>query len=100
MVTLEHPSVLRMDSVCNGTWWRDVAVNAFIASGGKEWESAAHAVADQYAEKLGKACRMNSIVVPVYRRAQRQPVYHLIFLTRASHGVWEFGDAIAKAREV
>jgi three-Cys-motif partner protein len=95
---LDLGGVAAADIVCGGEWWRDVALNMHLASGGKDWESAAEAVALEYARRLSGG-RMSSVVAPVRRQPHHQPVYHLIFLTADSHGLWVFGNAAAVARE-
>ncbi|HET8681339.1 MAG TPA: hypothetical protein VFM54_05640 [Micromonosporaceae bacterium] len=37
--------------------------------------------------------------VPVRRRVRNQPIYHLVFLSRRTHGIWVFADAVANARQ-
>lgn len=91
--------VASADKVCGGDWWRDVALNAHLASGGTDWEAAAEAVAVEYAKRLGHVTNMGWVVAPVRRQAHHQPVYHLIFLTHDPHGHWVFGHAAAVARE-
>ncbi len=87
------------DKVCGGEWWRDVALEAHEASGGQNWESAADAVAVEYAKRLTNGTPYGSVVTPVRRRVHHQPVYYLIFLTSQHHGFWVFGVSAAKARE-
>ncbi|KYG51233.1 hypothetical protein AWI43_32415 [Streptomyces sp. WAC04657] len=36
--------------------------------------------------------------VPVSHSPSKRPVYRLVFATRRSHGLWVFGDAVARAR--
>lgn len=96
---LDLGGVATADAVCGGDWWRDLALTTHLASGGRTWESAAEAVALEYARRLGTATSMKPVVAPVRRKAHHQPVYHLIFLTRDPHGHWVFGHAAAVARE-
>lgn len=96
---LDLGGVAQVDKVCGGDWWRDVALNAHQASGGQSWESAADAVALEYARRLTKGTPYGSVVAPVRRQMHHQPVYYLIFLTAQSHGFWVFGVSAAKARE-
>lgn len=91
--------VAQADKVCGGDWWRDVALNAHKASGGGNWESAADAVASEYARRLTANTGYGFVVAPVRRKTHHQPVYYLIFLTQNAHGFWVFGVAAAKARE-
>ena len=94
----DHPSVDLLNSMCGGPWWQKVALEAHKASRDGTWESAAEAVVTEYAHRIGKAANMKNIVVPVRRQAHHQPVYHLVFFTRAEHGLWVFGNALAPAR--
>lgn len=95
---LDLGGVASADSMCGGEWWRDVALNEHLASGGIDWESAAEAVAVEYARRLSGG-RMSWVVAPVRRQPHHQPVYHLIFLTADVHGLWVFGNAASVARE-
>lgn len=91
--------VKRLDKVCGGDWWRDVAVRAHLSAGGKDWEAAANAVATGYGTRLGRAVGMSSSVTPVLGQIGRQPIYHLVFLTHGPQGLWVMGDALAAAHE-
>ncbi|WP_157009133.1 three-Cys-motif partner protein TcmP [Agromyces laixinhei] len=91
--------VAQADRVCGGDWWRNVALRAYEASGGQNWESAADAVAVEYARRLTDGTPYGSVVAPVRRQVHHQPVYYLIFLTSQPHGFWVFGVSAAKARE-
>jgi len=95
---LDLGGVAAADIMCGGEWWRDVALNEHVASGGKDWESAAEVVAVEYARRLSGG-RLNWAVAPVRRQPHHQPVYHLIFLTADPHGLWVFGNAASVARE-
>lgn len=37
--------------------------------------------------------------VPVARKPGQKAAYHLVFGTRSEHGLWFFGDAVARARD-
>ena len=91
--------VRRLDLVCGDTWWRQIALDAFHASGDQDWETAANAVAIEYAQRLARVANMQWAVAPVYRRSHHQPVYHLVFLTHDPHGLWVMGDALAVAHQ-
>jgi len=95
---VDHPAVHKLNSVCGGTWWQQLALDTYIASGQKNWEEAANAVSREYARRVGLATSRCSANVPVRRREHHQPIYHLIYLTPKPHGLWVMGDAIAKAR--
>jgi len=96
---LHADGVKRMDLVCGGEWWQDVALTAHVQSGGFDWEAATHSVALEYARRLGAAAGMQSAVAPVFGQLGRQPIYHLVFLTHGAHGLWVMGDALAVAHE-
>lgn len=91
--------VAKADAVCGGQWWRDVALQAYQGSGDQSWESAADAVAHEYARRVAAGTKYGGVVAPVRRQIHHQPVYYLIFLTQDPHGYWVFGVAAAKARE-
>lgn len=96
---LDLGGVAKADAVCGGQWWRDVALQSHLASGGQDWESAAKDVAIKYAKRLTNGTRYGYAVAPVRRQTHHQPVYYLIFVSLDPHGFWMFGDAGAKARE-
>ena len=95
----DHPSITILDTMCGGQWWQQVALDAHKSAVDGTWESAAEAVVTEYARKISEAVAMRAVVVPVRRQMHHQPVYHLVFLTRAEHGLWVFGDALASARQ-
>jgi three-Cys-motif partner protein len=96
---LDLGGVAKADAVCGGKWWRNVALQANDACNGRDWESAAEAVAIEYAKRLTDGTGYGFVVAPVRRQVHHQPVYYLIFLTHDPHGLWVFGVAAAKARE-
>jgi hypothetical protein len=65
---------------------------------GDNYESIVLAVAEQYAKELGAATRMHATAIPVRKKLENQPIYHLIFLTRHSEGLWSFADSLGAAR--
>lgn len=94
----DHPAALKQDIACGGRWWREVARGAFEDSGGLNWEASANAVAEGYLQRLHDSLGMSCTLFPIRKRSQFQPDYHLIFLTHSAVGLWEFGDAVARAR--
>jgi three-Cys-motif partner protein len=94
----DHPVIARLNTMCGGEWWQQIALDAYTTSVDGTWERAAEAVVNEYARRISEAAAMKAVVVPVRRRVHHQPVYHLVFLTRAEHGLWLFGDALALAR--
>jgi three-Cys-motif partner protein len=91
--------IARMDTTCGGEWWRATAMGAYRSSARGNFEPAAEAVVNGYAERLARSGGMLRVTVPVRRRLHHQPVYHLVFLTRSQYGLWVFADALGKARQ-
>jgi three-Cys-motif partner protein len=96
---LDHPIISLMDETCGGAWWRDTALAALGRPTTRNFEPAAAAVAQEYAQRLARAGSMLQVTVPVRRRMHHQPIYHLVFLTRSQYGLWVFADALGKARQ-
>ncbi|MGC5543671.1 three-Cys-motif partner protein TcmP [Streptomyces griseus] len=86
-------SLERFDETCGGRWWRE------YFSGDLPRQQAAEAVAEEYKQRLGKQTDMFVQSVPVSHSPHKEPVYHLVFGTRSTHGLWVFGDAAARARD-
>lgn len=87
----QETSLLRFDEVCGGPWWRAY----FEAQPVGEPDEL---VADEYARRLGHATGMSVVTVPVKRAPHhKKPIYLLVFATRSQHGLWSFGDAVARA---
>ena len=95
----DHPGVRLMDETCGGQWWRQTALTARRDSARGTFEPVAAAVAEGYAMRLARAGSMMHVTVPVRRRLHHQPIYHLVFMTRSTYGLWVFADAIGKARK-
>jgi three-Cys-motif partner protein len=96
---LDLGGVASADNVCGGDWWRDVALQAHLQTRDGSWETAAQAVALEYARRLTRGTKFGYVIAPVRRRQHHQPIYYLIFLTTDVHGLWVFGASAAKARE-
>jgi three-Cys-motif partner protein len=96
---LDLGGVASADKVCGGEWWREVALQEHLRTIDGSWESAAQAVAVEYAHRLTDGTNFDYAIAPVRRKQHHQPVYFLIFLTGDAHGFWVFGAAAAKARE-
>jgi three-Cys-motif partner protein len=94
-----HPIIALMDETCGGAWWRDTALAALSRPTTRNFEPVAAAVAEEYAQRLAGAGAMHQVTVPVRRRMHHQPIYHLVFLTRSTYGLWVFADALGKARQ-
>jgi hypothetical protein len=54
---------------------------------------------DDFATKLSRDSSLTMVSVPVRRAPNHKPLYHLIFGTRSNHGVWVFGDSVARATQ-
>lgn len=88
-----------MDAMVGGDWWRQVALQVHASTPDGSWGPAADAIADKYAQLLGKPARMGGASIPVRRRPGHQPTYHLVYLTRSNEGLWVMADAVARARQ-
>jgi len=97
---LDLGGVAALDTVCGGTWWRDVAMDALIESGGVGFEAPANAVSHEYARRLAESTGMRFSVSAVRRNIHLQPVYHLVFLTPNETGLWVMNNAAAVARQL
>ncbi|AVI00087.1 hypothetical protein C5L38_34000 (plasmid) [Streptomyces sp. WAC00288] len=95
----DEKSLHRFDEVCGGNWWREYFADA-VASRDKTGAAAdaIEAVAAEYAARLADRTGMLVQSVPVSHSPSKRPVYRLVFATRRSHGLWVFGDAVARAR--
>jgi three-Cys-motif partner protein len=96
---LDDPIIAKMDITCGGQWWRDMALQALRRSTTGNFEQVATAIAEEYAQRLARAGSMMAVTVPVGRRINRQPIFHLVFMTRSEYGLWVFADALARARQ-
>lgn len=88
-----------MDRMVGGDWWRHVALDAHTETPDGTWGHAADAVATGYLQRLATAAGMGGVLVPVRRKPENQPTYHLAYLTRSNHGHWVMADALARARQ-
>lgn len=96
---IDTAGVETMDRMVGGDWWRRVALDAHAKTPRGTWGEAADAVATGYMERLSRAAGMGGVLVPVRRKPENQPTYHLVYLTRSSHGHWVMADALARARQ-
>ncbi len=82
-------SLLRVDAVCGGDWWRDAWLNEL-----PDKDAAEAAVVAGYAEELRKRIGgAGTWTVDVRRRADLKPIYYLIFATRHIDGMLAFGES-------
>ncbi|MGW1734263.1 three-Cys-motif partner protein TcmP [Streptomyces sp. NPDC001999] len=84
----------RFDEACGGRWWREYFQPDEPAEADVD-----EVVAAQYAQRLREKTGMFVQSVPVARKPGQKAVYHLVFGTRSEHGLWFFGDAVARARD-
>ena len=78
--------VRSLDEAMGGSWWQ------------QELQiSGADAVADEFARRLSRECRMTVQWMPVRRALSNKPLYYLVFGTRSMHGIYEMSDAAALA---
>lgn len=64
---LEERIIPRMDTTCGGGWWRKTALDTLHSPQGKNFEAAAHAVAEEYGQRIAKDTSMKPVVIPVAR---------------------------------
>ena len=83
----------RLDEALGGDWWR-----GYFSAGGVT-DEAVEAVVSRFVEQLADDSDMDIVSVPVRRAPRHKPLYHLVFGTRAQHGLWAFGDSTAQATE-
>ncbi|SNR39802.1 three-Cys-motif partner protein TcmP [Blastococcus mobilis] len=94
-ITASQPNeatLKRMDTTVGGPWWRE-------GFAGGVTDAAVEAVVAGFSERLSTATGMDLVPVPVRRAPTHKPVYDLIFGTRAPHGLWVFGDAVARSTQ-
>lgn len=84
----------RFDEACGGRWWRE-----YFRPGEPVAADVDEIVAARYAQRLREQTGMFVQSVPVARKPGHKAVYHLVFGTRSAHGLWFFGDAVARARD-
>ncbi|WP_369212447.1 three-Cys-motif partner protein TcmP [Streptomyces flavofungini] len=82
-----------LDTACGGDWWR----HEHQAS--QDNREAVRRIAREFAKRVGNAVGAYSWAIPVHNRAENQPVYYLIFISRHKGAVWLFGEALSIAQE-
>ena len=87
----EEVTLMRMDDVCGGNWWRAAYTSERRNANGVA------AVVDGYRRRLCGATGSKDWTVPVRNRAHQEPRYFLVFLTRHPDGLWEFGENVSRA---
>jgi three-Cys-motif partner protein len=85
-------SMVRLDEALGGDWWRPEFTGGVT-------EDAVAAVVARFVQVLSDDSDMHIVPVPVRRAPRQQPLYHLVFGTRAQHGLWAFSDSTAQATE-
>lgn len=82
----------RMDNTVGGRWWREHFIDGVN-------DAAVEAVVTGFSARMSAATGMHLVAVPVRRAPTHKPVYDLIFGSRKPHGLWVFGDAVARATQ-
>lgn len=91
--------ITTMDRMMGGEWWQEIALYVHSKTPDGTWGRASDAVAYEYVNRLGAVANMDGVLVPVRRKPDNQPTYHLAFLTRSADGHWVMADALARARQ-
>ncbi|BCJ59734.1 three-Cys-motif partner protein TcmP [Micromonospora endophytica] len=87
-------TLIRMDEVCGGDWWRKTWLDAL-----PDRDAAEEAVVNGYASRLAKACNAGCWTTDVRNREDLKPAYHLVFVTRHQDGMYLFGESISLGLE-
>jgi three-Cys-motif partner protein len=82
----------RLDDVLGGQWWRQHFIGGVT-------DEAVDAIVDGFTTRVAGDVAMNIVSVPVRRAPLHRPIYHLVFGTRRQHGLWAFGDSVARATQ-
>lgn len=82
----------RLDLAVNGDWWRDLFKSGVT-------DEAVEQVVARFTDDLSRDTQMRIVSVPVARAPNHKPLYHLAFGTRSQHGLWAFGDSVARATQ-
>jgi three-Cys-motif partner protein len=82
----------RLDLAVNGAWWRALFTTGVT-------DEAVAEVVERFSTSLGNDTGMDIVSVPVARAPTHKPLYHLVFGTRSTHGLWAFGDSVARASQ-
>lgn len=90
--TPTEKSMVRLDAVLGGDWWRDLVQQGVS-------DQAVDEIVRGFMERLGRATGMQILAIPVRREPARKPVYFLVFGTRNPLGIWYFADDTARATE-
>jgi three-Cys-motif partner protein len=85
-------SMGRLDVALGGDWWRAEFTGGVT-------DDAVAAVVSRFVQALADDSDMHIVSVPVRQAPKQKPLYHLVFGTRAQHGLWAFGDSAALATE-
>jgi three-Cys-motif partner protein len=91
----EHGSentMRRLDEAVGGRWWRGHFARGVTDHG-------VETVVTRFGNRLARDSNMDLVFVPVRRAPKQKPLYHLLFGTRSQHGLWSFGDSVARATQ-
>lgn len=77
-----------------GDWWQDIWRDS-------DEDEREELVLEGYVKRLAAAGtgRWGWWTIPVSRRPEGEPIYHLVFLTRHHDGLWQFNQALSGALE-
>jgi three-Cys-motif partner protein len=90
--TPTEKSMLRLDAVLGGDWWRTLVQLGIN-------DQAVDEIVRGFMERLGRATGMRILAIPVRRHPAQKPLYFLVFGTRNPLGIWYFADDTARATE-
>ncbi|MDE1674333.1 three-Cys-motif partner protein TcmP [Nocardia gipuzkoensis] len=95
-------SLKRIDGVCGGEWWRQAWLEKCPTKDAPEdaKTAAEEAVVAGYAERLrSRAGGAGTWIIDVRPRADRKPLYYLIFATRYIDGLLTFGESASLGQQ-
>lgn len=79
-----------LDANLGGGWWRAHFENGVS-------DEAVESVVQGYKLRLAASSKMYVHSIPVRRSPRQKPIYHLVFGTRNTGGLWHFSQAAARA---
>jgi len=87
-VNAVEATLVRMDEVCGGEWWRQAWLDKL-----PDKDAAEQAVVYGYAAKFAEKAGAGHWVIDVRPRVGRKPLYYLVFASRHIDGLELFGEA-------
>jgi three-Cys-motif partner protein len=85
-------TMARLDVALGGSWWRSIVRDGVT-------EQAVNEIVDGFMQRLARDVGMRLFAIPVRRSPTQKPIYHLVFGTRKSLGLWHFADDTARATD-